>query len=83
MKEKCEGIVEWFKQDEGYGSILIDGKEDSHAFVHFSSIAPDSSRFPDGFRYLLQGQRVSFHLIEMPKLNEQSKTARNVVILSN
>lgn len=30
MKEKCEGIVEWFKQDEGYGSILIDGIEESH-----------------------------------------------------
>ncbi|WP_243522019.1 cold shock domain-containing protein [Bacillus pseudomycoides] len=83
MKEKREGIVEWFKKEEGYGSILLDGKERSRVFVHFSVIAPDSNRFSDGFRYLLQGQRVSFHLVEIPGLNEQSKTARNVVILSN
>ncbi|MEN1936078.1 cold shock domain-containing protein [Paenibacillus sp. 102] len=84
MKEKCEGIVEWFKQEEGYGSILLSGIDDSHVFVHFSSIVPDSNRFPDGFRYLSKGQRVSFDLIETPELSDgQAKTARNVVILSN
>ncbi|WP_410982530.1 cold-shock protein [Bacillus cereus] len=83
MKEKCEGIVEWFKKEEGYGRILLDRTEGELVFVHFSSIAPDLSRFPDNFRYLSKGQRVSFDLIETSGLSEQSKTARNVVILSN
>ncbi|MEY8351278.1 cold shock domain-containing protein [Bacillus cereus] len=82
MKEKCEGIVEWFKKEEGYGSILLDRKKGEPVFVHFSSIVPDLNRFPDNFRYLSKGQRVSFDLIETPGLSEQSKTASNVVILS-
>ena len=36
-----EGIVKWFKEEKGYGRIVLDGEDGNHVFVHFSSILPD------------------------------------------
>jgi cold shock protein len=49
------GVVRWFSLEKGYGFIAPDdGSED--VFVRFSSVAGD------GFRKLVDGQRVSYEL---------------------
>ncbi|WP_129692218.1 cold-shock protein [Gottfriedia acidiceleris] len=83
MSLKREGIVKWFKEEKGYGRIILDGNDGFHVFVHFSSIMPDHIRFPDGYRFLKQGQKVLFDLIEIPGSTDQSLVAGNVVILSD
>jgi len=83
MTQKREGIVRWYKVEEGYGRIQIDGDTKNFVFVHFSSIMPDQKRFPTGFRFLKRGQKVSFDLIESPGLSDQSRVAKNVNIISD
>lgn len=80
---KREGIVKWFKEEIGYGRIMLDGEDGNHVFVHFSSILPDKVRFLDEFRYLKQGQKVSFDLVENPKSIDQKLVAENVIITSD
>ncbi|KAA0967017.1 cold-shock protein [Sporosarcina sp. ANT_H38] len=80
---KREGIVKWFKEEKGYGRIMLDGEDGNHVFVHFISILPDIERFPDEFRYLKQGQKVSFDLVENPKSIDQKLVAENVIITSD
>lgn len=65
--------MEWFKKEEGYGRILLDEEERNFVFVHFSSILPDKARFPNEFRYLKQGQKVLFALVENPGLGVQQE----------
>ena len=77
-----EGIVKWYKEEKGYGRIMLDGEEGNHVFVHFSSILSDNERFPNGYRFLKQGQKVSFDLIEKLNSVDQRQVAENVVILS-
>lgn len=61
------GKVKWFKSDKGYG--FIESREhDVDIFVHHSSIVMD------GFRYLDQGDRVSFDL----EINAKGSCAVNV-----
>lgn len=79
---KREGIVKWFKEEKGYGRIMLDGEENNHVFVHFSSILPDNERFPYGTRVLKEGQKVSFDLIEKPNSTDQKQVAENVIIIS-
>lgn len=79
---KREGIVEWYKEEEGYGRILLKGEE-AHVFVHFSSILLDKDRFPNHFRYLRQKQKVSFDLIETSMTGDQKYVAENVMIISD
>lgn len=78
---KREGIVEWYKEEEGYGRILLEGKEGVHVFVHFSSILLDKDRFPDDFRYLRHKQKVTFDLIETSMTGDQKYVAENVMII--
>ncbi|MQR97595.1 cold shock domain-containing protein [Fictibacillus phosphorivorans] len=73
---KREGIVEWFNDDEGYGRILLNGEDGNYVFVHFSSILFDKVRFPNEFRYLKQGQKVLFDLVENTGLGDQGKVAQ-------
>ncbi len=61
---------------------MLDGKDGNHVFVHFSSIFPCEERFPDGFRFLNQGQRVLFDLVENPNSTDQKHVAENVIIIS-
>jgi CspA family cold shock protein len=54
------GIVKWFNDSKGFGFISPDnGKDD--LFAHFSEIRAD------GFRTLVEGQRVSFETKQGPK----------------
>ena len=80
---KREGIVKWFKEEKGYGRIMLDGEDGNHVLVHFSSILPDKERFPNGFIFLKQGQKVSFDLIENPNSTDQKQVAENVIIISD
>ncbi|PSR28838.1 MAG: hypothetical protein C7B46_18900 [Sulfobacillus benefaciens] len=50
-----EGIVKWYKEDKGYGRIMLDGQDGNHVFVHFTAIRPDPVRFPTGYRFLKEG----------------------------
>jgi CspA family cold shock protein len=62
-----EGTVKWFNEKKGYGFIQRDDGGD--VFVHFSGIAGD------GFRTLVEGQRVSFDEETTPK-GPQAKNVR-------
>ena len=53
------GTVKWFNAAKGYGFISREGKED--VFVHFSAIQED------GFKKLVEGQKVEFGLEETDK----------------
>lgn len=84
MVQRREGIVKWYKTDKGYGRIMLDGQDGDHVFVLFCDITPDPVRFLDGFRFLKEGQRVSFDLIEKPGITDsQKRTAINVEILAD
>ena len=50
---KMQGVVKWFNKEKGYGFIQTEELE-KDVFVHFSGIAGD------GFKELLEGQKVTF-----------------------
>ena len=52
IRYEKEGIVKGFKEEKGYGRIMLDVEEQNHIFVHFSSILPDNKRFSEGFTFL-------------------------------
>ncbi|AEA62550.1 cold-shock protein [Burkholderia gladioli] len=54
------GIVKWFNDSKGFGFIAPDNSKDD-LFAHFSEIRGD------GFRSLVEGQRVSFETKMGPK----------------
>jgi CspA family cold shock protein len=53
----ADGIVNWFSDEKGYGFITPDDGGDD-LFVHYSNIVGD------GFRSLVEGQEVSFEVVE-------------------
>lgn len=59
MTERLIGTVKWFNAVKGYGFIGRDEGED--VFVHFSAIQMD------GYRKLMEGQRVEFTVEAGPK----------------
>ncbi len=61
-----EGSVKWFSEKKGYGFIEKDDGGD--VFVHFSAIEGD------GFKTLLEGQRVQFE----EDVGAKGPTAKNV-----
>lgn len=54
-----EGTVKWFDERRGYGFITNDDGTD--IFVHYSVIEMD------GFKTLLEGQRVTYQANEGPR----------------
>lgn len=78
------GIVKWFKEEKGYGRIMLEGRDGDHVFVIFSEIQSDPVRFPNGFRYLKQGQKVTFELVENPLMSDsQRRSAKNVEVIED
>jgi CspA family cold shock protein len=65
-----EGTVKWYNDDKGYGFIVRERGGD--VFVHHASINAE------GFRTLVEGDRVSFDVVEGPK----GLQAKNVVKIS-
>jgi CspA family cold shock protein len=57
--ERVLGTVKWFNDGKGYG--FIEREEGEDVFVHFTAIQGE------GFRSLIEGQRVEFSLEEGPK----------------
>lgn len=69
MSERIVGTVKWFSSPKGYGFISReDGKD---VFVHYTAIQGE------GFRKLVEGQRVEFSIEDTPK----GPQAANVVLL--
>jgi cold shock protein len=63
----AQGTVKWFSNEKGYGFIERENGDD--LFVHFSEIAMD------GYKTLVQGQRVEFEVSEGDK-GLQASTVR-------
>ena len=59
MAERETGTVKWFNATKGFGFITRDSGED--VFVHYSAINSQ------GYRSLMEGQRVEFALVEGKK----------------
>jgi CspA family cold shock protein len=70
MSERIVGTVKWFNGSKGYGFISREGGED--VFVHYSAIQAD------GYRNLVEGQKVEFSVEKGPK----GLQAANVVPIS-
>ncbi len=62
----ASGIVKWFNEKKGFGFIQQENGQD--LFVHYSSISMD------GFKTLIEGDRVSFEVEE----TDRGFQARNV-----
>jgi len=59
MSERFIGTVKWFNTSKGFGFIEREGEAD--VFVHYSAIVSE------GFKNLVQGQKVEFSVEEGPK----------------
>jgi CspA family cold shock protein len=59
MSERFVGTVKWFNTSKGFGFIQREGEAD--VFVHYSAIVSE------GFKNLVQGQKVEFAVEEGPK----------------
>lgn len=67
------GTVKWFNAEKGYGFISNDnGRND--VFVHFSAIVGD------GYKTLVEGQKVTYDVEADPK-DESKSRATNVVVV--
>jgi CspA family cold shock protein len=53
------GTVKWFNEKKGFGFITEDGGND--VFVHYSAIKGD------GFKTLVEGDKVTFEVVNGPK----------------
>ncbi|MEU6004115.1 MULTISPECIES: cold-shock protein [unclassified Streptomyces] len=64
----ASGTVKWFNAAKGFGFIEQD-ESGVDVFAHFSNIAAD------GFRELLEGQKVTFDIAQ----SQKGPTAENIV----
>ncbi|MHB1628964.1 MAG: cold-shock protein [Bacilli bacterium] len=84
MMQRREDIVKWFKEEKDCGRIMLDEQDGNHVFVHYTGIKPDPARFSGGFRFLEEGQKVSFDLVEKPAISDsQKRSAINVELLGD
>ena len=65
----AEGTVKWFNESKGFG--FIESEEGGDVFVHYSSISGD------GFKSLVEGDKVSFDVEQ----GDKGPKAVNVVKL--
>ena len=65
----AQGTVKWFSNEKGYG--FIEREDGDDLFVHYSEISMD------GYKTLVQGQRVEFEITEGDK-GLQASTVRPV-----
>ncbi|ADI91527.1 cold-shock protein [Acinetobacter sp. IRS14] len=65
------GTVKWFNETKGFGFIVTDEGKD--IFAHFTDIQTQ------GFKVLLEGQRVEFTVVQ----GKKGPQASNIVILQN
>ncbi|MFJ9760525.1 cold-shock protein [Streptomyces sp. NPDC101149] len=63
----ASGIVKWFNAEKGFGFIAQDGGPD--VFAHYSSIQGN------GFRELVEGERVTFEVAQ----GQKGPQAENIV----
>lgn len=66
---KIIGTVKWFNETKGFGFIQQENGPD--VFAHFSAIESD------GFRTLLENQKVEFNVTE----GQKGPQAENIVVL--
>ena len=59
MSNKATGTVKWFNETKGFGFIQQENGPD--VFAHFSAIQGD------GFRTLVEGQKVEFEITQGQK----------------
>nr|WP_280173719.1 cold-shock protein [Moritella viscosa] len=69
MMSKITGTVKWFNETKGFGFIQQDNGPD--VFAHFSAIESD------GFRTLLENQKVEFNVTD----GQKGPQAENIVVL--
>jgi len=67
------GTVKWFNAEKGYGFISNDSGGND-VFVHFSAIVGD------GYKTLVEGQKVTYDVEADPK-DESKSRATNVVVV--
>ncbi len=65
----ADGIVKWFNEKKGFGSISQEQGED--IFVHYSAVAMS------GFKTLAEGDRVSFE-VEQGKRGPSAKNVQKI-----
>jgi CspA family cold shock protein len=66
----AQGTVKWFSNEKGYG--FIEREDGDDLFVHYSEITMD------GYKTLVQGQRVEFDVTQGDK-GFQASTVKPVV----
>ncbi len=69
MADREIGTVKWFNSEKGYGFLTREGGKD--VFVHHSAIQKD------GFRSLVEGQKVEFAVVE----NDKGFQAQDVTVV--
>nr|WP_304610862.1 cold-shock protein [Moritella sp. 24] len=69
MMSKIVGTVKWFNETKGFGFIQQENGPD--VFAHFSAIQSD------GFRTLLENQKVEFNVTD----GQKGPQAENIVVL--
>ena len=68
MGQRITGTVKWFNAQKGFGFIAREGGAD--VFVHHTAIQGE------GYRELVEGERVEFEVTQGPKGPQASEVVR-------
>ena len=72
---KILGCVKWFNNKTGYGFITsMDGRNRKDVFVHHSALNVEGNQY----KYLVQGEYVSFDLVKSKDNSSHEYCAGNV-----
>ena len=69
MPERKQGTVKWFNEAKGFG--FIEQQSGADVFAHFSAIVSD------GFKTLMEGQKVQFVVTD----GQKGPQAENIVAI--